>query len=101
MLIKSLKKIVFAAFLLTAISSFAFSGNNAISDVIVNPGPADGIPPAVLQSFSSKFPSATDVQWKVEAEPASTIYTAEFTQNGKRFKAKFAPNGTYLGKQRA
>jgi len=100
-----MKKILFAALLLTSGSVFAISNGNIVSSVSLMSGGGQHISPSqvpapVMATFNSMFPTATNVQWQVEKEHGSTVYQAEFTQNGKRFQAQFAPDGTFLGKKR-
>ena len=100
-----MKKILFAAFMLTSASVFASNVHVAPAMVAVKANgrhiSASQVPAPVMESFNSRFPTATNVQWEVEKEHGSQVYQAEFTQNGKRFKAQFAPDGTFLGKKRA
>lgn len=101
-----MKKLILAVFLMSA-ASFSFanvSTNPSVSYFKSGDGrhiPASQVPDAVINSFNNKFPNAHNVQWEVEKEHGSKVYQAEFTQNGKRFKAQFAPDGTFLGKKRA
>src|ERR1041384_806003 len=100
-----MKKILFAALMLTSVSVFASQATAVTHVVSLKSGggkhisPSD-VPTAVMTTFNNKFPTATNVQWEVQKEDGGKIYQAEFTQNGKRFKAQFAPDGTFLGKQR-
>jgi hypothetical protein len=102
-----MKKILFAALMLTSVSVFAFSNGSNVSNVVnVKSGggrhiSASEVPAPVMESFTSRFPTARNVQWQVERENGSKVYQAEFTQNGIRYKAQFAPDGTFLGKKRA
>jgi hypothetical protein len=101
-----MKKLLFAALMLTSASAFASANGSVVSNVVaVKSGghhiSASEVPAPVMESFNSRFPDATNVQWQVEKEHGSKVYQAEFTLNGKRFKAQFAPDGTFLGKQRA
>ena len=102
-----MKKIVFAALMLTSVSGFAAFNQQAVSSTVAMKDDggskhisASQVPAAVIESFNAKFPDAKNVQWEVQKEDGGKIYQAEFTQNGKRFKAQFAPDGTFLGKQR-
>ena len=100
-----MKKILFAVLMVSSISAFATIPART-SSVIMMKGdgkhiPASQVPAPVMDSFNSMFPTATNVQWEVEKEHGSKVYQAEFTQNGKRYKAQFAPDGTFLGKKRA
>jgi hypothetical protein len=101
-----MKKIILAALLLTSLSSVVLANGTVTSNVIVNSGggrhiSASEVPAPVMATFNSMFLGATNVQWQIEKEHGSTVYQAEFTQNGKRWKAQFAPDGTFLGKKRA
>jgi hypothetical protein len=100
-----MKKILFAALMLTSVSAFA--SNASVTPNVSSLKSDDGrhisasqVPAPVMQSFNSMFPDATNVQWEVEKEHGSKVYQAEFTQNGRRFQAQFAPDGTFLGKKR-
>lgn len=100
-----MKKILFAALMLTSASAFVSNASAASNIVSLKSGDgrhiaASQVPAPVMASFNSMFPTATNVQWQVEKEDGSKVYQAEFTQNGKRFKAQFAPDGTFLGKKR-
>ena len=102
-----MKKIILAALLLTSASVFA-SANASTGSAIVSVKSGGGkhisasqVPAPVMATFNSMFPTATNVQWEVEREHGSKVYQAEYTENGKRFKAQFAPDGTFLGKKRA
>jgi len=101
-----MKKILFAALMLTSVSVFASKATIVSTVVSVKSGggrhiSASEVPAPVMESFNSRFPTATNVQWQVEKEHGSKVYQAEFTQNGIRYKAQFAPDGTFLGKKRA
>jgi len=101
-----MKKILLAAFLLTSLSYVALATGSVVSNVVVKSDAgrhisASQVPAPVMATFNNKFPTATNVQWEVEKEHGSKVYQATFTENGKRFKAQFAPDGTFLGKQRA
>ena len=100
-----MKKILFAALMLTSVSVFASHATATPNIVSLKSGDgrhisASEVPAPVMATFNSMFPDATNVQWQVEKEHGSKVYQAEFTQNGKRFKAQFAPDGTFLGKKR-
>ena len=101
-----MKRVLFAALMLTSVSAFASNGSIVSNVVSVKSGDgrhisASEVPAPVMQSFNNRFPDATNVQWQVEKEHGSKVYQAEFTQNGKRFKAQFASDGAFLGKKRA
>lgn len=102
-----MKKLILAAFMLSTVS-FVFANVNAKPSVMYVKSGGEGgrhispseVPDPVMATFNKKFPDAVNVQWEVEKEHGSKVYQAEFTQNGKRFKAQFAPDGTFLGKKR-
>src|SRR5215210_4082603 len=102
-----MKRILFAALMLTSASVFVSANGSVVSNVVsVKSGggrhiSASEVPAPVMESFNSRFPTATNVRWEVEKEHGSKVYQAEFTVDGKRFKAQFAPDGTFLGKKRA
>lgn len=105
-----MKRLILAAFLLSAVSVSFANGNAKSLVTYMKSGGDDGggkhispsqVPDAVMTTFNNKFPNANNVQWEVEKEHGSKVYQAEFSQNGKRFKAQFAPDGTFLGKKRA
>ena len=58
--------------------------------------PASQVPAPVMASFTSHFPTATNVQWEKEKEHGQTTYQADFLLNGKRWRATFAADGTML-----
>lgn len=76
--------LLFAAFVLP-------SCNDAGGDI-----EAADVPAAVMTSFNSRFPNATDVEWEHEAEDDRIIYKAEFDFNGTDMKAEFDANGGLL-----
>ena len=101
-----MKRILFAAIMLTSVSAFAASHVTTVSNIVsVKSGggrhiSASEVPAPVMSTFNNMFPNATNVQWQIEKEDGGKVYQAEFSQNGKRFKAQFAPDGTFLGKKR-
>ena len=101
-----MKKILFAALMLGSVSVFASTHGSPITKVYALKSggkhiSASEVPTPVMATFNKKFPDATNVQWQIEKEDGSKVYQAQFTQSGKSFKAQFAPDGTFLGKQRA
>ena len=101
-----MKKILFAGLMLTSVSGFAAS--HVVSNAVVMKDDGGSkhisqsqVPAPVLSTFNSMFPDAKHVQWEVQKEDGGKVYQAEFTQNGKTFKAYFAPDGTFLGKKRS
>ncbi len=101
-----MKKVLLAVLLLTSASAITLGNAHAASVMMPASGdgrhiPASQVPEAVMTSFTTMFPNAKNVQWEVEKEHGQKVYQAEFTQNGKRWKAQFATDGTFLGKKRA
>lgn len=94
-----MKKLFLAAGLLLAATSFT-GYNSANAAVIVKAGgkhiPASQVPAPVLATFSSTFPTATNVKWQVEREHGQVVYQADFVQNGQRWRAQFSADGTLL-----
>lgn len=97
-----MKKVIFAALMLATVFSFSITTANSAPYAISK---SDGrhispsqVPAPVMSSFNNRYPNATNVQWEVEREDGSKVYQAQFRQpNGKRIKAQFAPDGTFLG----
>ena len=57
------------------------------------------VPQAVLDSFKSKYPGATDVTWEVEKEDGKLYFEAEFKSENKTKEAHFRPDGTFSGEE--
>ena len=55
--------------------------------------PADRVPPAVRQSFETRFPGAQEVEWELESDKN---YEAEFELNGAETTARFDASGKWL-----
>ena len=96
-----MKKIFLAASLLIAATTFTgiSSANAAVIAVAKADGvhiPASQVPVAVRATFHADFPTATNVRWEREREHGQTQYQADFIQNGQRWRAIFASNGTLL-----
>ena len=54
------------------------------------------VPTSVKDAFNSKYTNATDVKWEDAHENNEQTYKAKFTLNGKRMKAEFDSNGTFI-----
>ena len=54
------------------------------------------VPPAVVQSFNTKYPGATEVTWKTETIDGKKVYDAEFKTGGKSLDAEFDEAGTFV-----
>ena len=103
-----MKKLILAAIMLGSVSCFAYAGKN-----VFNPAgyavlrddsrhiPASQVPLAVRNSFREMFPDARNVEWSIEREDGRREFEAEFTRNGRRFKAYFLPDGTFVKVERS
>jgi hypothetical protein len=103
-----MKKLLFAAVMFGSVSCFAYAGKNAVSAVnyaVLRDDsrniPASQVPIAVRNSFREMFPNASNVEWSVEREDGRRLFEAEFTRNGRRFKAYFTPDGTFVKVERS
>ncbi|MDX1408551.1 MAG: PepSY-like domain-containing protein [Saprospiraceae bacterium] len=56
----------------------------------------DQVPAAVLNTFGTMFPTATDVEWEFEDEQ----WDAEFVNEGQALEAAFSPAGNWLETER-
>lgn len=54
------------------------------------------VPPAVISSFQSKYPSAKNVEWEAEKTEGHLSFEAEFKTDNKSKEAYFKPDGTFL-----
>ena len=104
-----MKRIFLAASLLIAATSFTSNLNANASTVSVleksakRDGvhiPASQVPAPVMASFNEKFPTAANAQWEKEKEHGAIVYQADFLKNGKRWRAIFAADGTFLSSER-
>ena len=95
-----MKKVFLAASLLLAATTFTGSYSaNATVVAAAKSGthiPASQVPVAVRASFNANFPDATNVRWEREREHGQVQYQADFNQNGQRWRARFAADGTLL-----
>jgi hypothetical protein len=54
------------------------------------------VPAAVQSAFSAKYSTATDVKWEDASEDTLQTYKAKFVVNGKKMKAEFDRNGSFV-----
>ena len=54
------------------------------------------VPTSVKEAFISKYSTAADVKWEDGHENNKQTYKAKFTLNGKKMKAEFDSNGTFI-----
>ncbi len=106
-----MKRIFLAVSLIIAAASVTnvLQANSSVTAVNLKSGGDDGsgkhiapsqLPQAVMASFNTNFPTATNAQWEKEREHGGTTYKADFQLNGKRWRAVFAPDGTILSSGR-
>ncbi|MEJ7828027.1 MAG: hypothetical protein WKF91_07525 [Segetibacter sp.] len=57
------------------------------------------VPAAVATSFKAKYPNATDVEWKSAKEDGDRTYKAKYKVEGKKIKAEFSTDGTFIKEQ--
>jgi uncharacterized lipoprotein YmbA len=60
---------------------------------------ASDVPQSVLDSFKSKYPGATNVEWEVEKEDGKLYFEAEFRIENKEKEVHFRPDGTFSGEE--
>ena len=79
----------------------AASGSGKVED---NPNGGGGnniaaasVPAAVKSAFTSRYPGATNIQWKLK----NGQYKVEFFIGAVKWQAIFAPNGSLLKQERA
>ncbi len=81
-----MKKSILFGLLFTLI--MASCGDNKISE--------DKVPGAVVSSFKTKYPAATDNKWITEKKDGKTIYEAQFKADGKEIEAEFNEDGSFI-----
>ena len=57
---------------------------------------ASDIPASVQSAFSAKYSTATEVKWEDAKEDSLQTFKAKFVLNGKKMKAEFDRNGTFV-----
>jgi uncharacterized membrane protein YkoI len=57
---------------------------------------ASEVPQAAATAFTTKYPGATEVEWKTEKKDDKTVYEAEFKLDGKKKEAEFDANGNFI-----
>ena len=102
-----MKKIFFAASLIIAATSITCVTSAKASTVTVLSSGDDGqhisasaVPAQVRASFHADFPGASNAQWEKEREHGQTAFQVDFLNNGKKWRAVFAPDGTLLSSGR-
>lgn len=58
--------------------------------------PDSEVPMAVKTAFSSKYPGASDVEWKKETEADKIKYEVEFKYQNKEWENEYDENGNLL-----
>ena len=84
---KIMKKSILFGFLFAIMVATSCS-DNKISE--------DKVPGAVVSSFKTKYPAATDTKWITEKKGDKTIYEAQFKSGGKEIEAEFNEDGTFI-----
>ena len=54
------------------------------------------VPASVQSAFSAKYSTATEVKWEDAKEDTLQTFKAKFVINGKKMKAEFDRNGTFV-----
>ena len=54
------------------------------------------VPAAVIDSFNTRFPTATNVTWERKTQNGTRIYEAEFTRDGRVWEARFQADGALI-----
>jgi len=90
------KVILAAALLITMSSSFAanYTSANAVKTHINAKRPRT-IPQACVISYNAMYPGATTLKW---ARKGEGVYQVTFLYGGEKMTARYAADGTYLGK---
>ena len=57
---------------------------------------AGAVPASVQSAFSAKYSTASDVKWEDAHEDTIKTYKAKFVMNGKKMKAEFDANGSFV-----
>jgi len=91
------KVILAAALLITMNSSFAanYTSANAAATLIQAGRPNTTIPQACVNSYNAMYPGATTLKW---ARKGEGVYQVTFLYGGEKMTARYAADGTYLGK---
>ncbi len=82
-----MKKSILFSLLFTIIIATSCS-DNKISE--------DKVPAAVVNSFKTKYPVATDTKWITEKKDGKTIYEAQFKSGKDEIEAEFNEDGSFI-----
>jgi hypothetical protein len=82
-----MKKSILFGLLFTVIMATSCS-DNKISE--------DKVPGAVVNSFKTKYPSATNTKWITEKKDGKTIYEAQFKNGTEEVEAEFNEDGSFI-----
>jgi hypothetical protein len=90
------KVILAAALLITVSSSFAvnYTNANTVTQQINAKRPRP-IPQPCIDSYNAMYPGATTIKW---ARKGEGVYQVTFLYGGEKMTARYAADGTYLGK---
>ncbi len=56
----------------------------------------DKVPAAVVTSFKTKYPAATNTVWITEKKDGKVIYEAQFKNNNDEIEAEFNEDGSFI-----
>ena len=73
-------------------SRFAITA--ALAGFLLAAAAPDQIPRKVMDALQARFPKAEVVLWTVEKEDGVTVHDIEFRQDGRKFEADIAEDGT-------
>lgn len=91
-----MKKIILAAALLVSVCSLNAKPFSTIAITANDPSQRPRtIPQPAVDAYNAMFPGATTVKW---ARKGENVYQVTFILNGKKDTARYASDGTYLGK---
>ena len=62
--------------------------------------PPSEIPQAALTDFDTRYPSATDVEWKAEKESGHFYLEAEFKIGDEKKAVHFKADGTFVEEEK-
>lgn len=90
------KLFLFASCLIFGVSCKKSTDAIIAQDPVVTPITQASVPPAVVSTFTSRFPAATQVEWfsVTSSSSSSREIEVEFNNESQRHEARFEDNGT-------
>ncbi len=58
--------------------------------------PSSEVPAAVLSTFKTRYKDATNAKWEKAQEEGKPSYKAKWKIDGKKIKAEFAEDGSFI-----